>query len=442
MKLFLQLLCFLMCSQSFFAQDGFLLLSDKKKVTIPFKLINNLVIVPVKVNGVPLSFLLDTGVEETVLFSLDEKDEVKLFEVEKIKLKGLGSEAPIEALRSSKNTLSMPGLEIKNHEILIVLDQEFNFSSSMGIPVNGIVGYHFFKNNLVEIDYAGKKIHVYSQNKIQKSRLLKRFQPVKITIENAKPYLETFVTIDQEQIKAKCLIDTGNSDAVWLFSSKSDQISIPNKNFIDFLGRGFSGEVHGNRARISSIAIEGFKFQKPITSFPDSISIASVKIVKDRLGSIGGELLKRFTVVFDYKDSMLYLKKNRAYNETFKYNISGLDVHHVGLQWINEEISLRTNLVSSSQANHYIQKETPDFKYNFLLKPVYEIVNVRKGSPAEKAGLLKGDVIFSINKKHAYKLSLQQISALLKGDPGEYIFIEIKRKDKTINFRFQLEELL
>lgn len=442
MKLLTQTLCFLLCSQILLAQENFAFTSDKRKVTIPFKLINNLIIVPVKVNGVELNFLLDTGVEETILFSLDEKDEVKLFEVERIKLKGLGSEAPIEALKSSRNLLSIPGLEIRNHEILIVLDQEFNFSSSLGVPVNGIIGYHFFENNLVEIDYSRERIHIYNEKKIRKEKILKRHTSLPITIENAKPYLNIVVTIEGNPIVAKCLIDTGNSDPVWLFESRSNQINVPEKNYVDFLGRGFSGEVHGKRAKISTLSIDGFEFERPIGSFPDSVSIMNVKMVRNRTGSIGGELLKRFNVVFDYKDKKLYLKKNRAYNDPFKYNISGIDVHHVGLQWINEEVSLKTYLVSNSQESHYTKKETPDFKYNFLLKPVYEIVSVRKGSPAEKAGLLKGDVIVSINKKHTYKLSLQEINRLLKADAGDYISLEIKRKDKAIHFRFRLEELL
>lgn len=442
MKLFIQLLCFLYCSQLLIAQEDFAFISEKKKVTIPFRLINNLIIVPVKVNGVELNFLLDTGVEETILFSLDEKDEVKLFEVEKTKLKGLGSEAPIEALRSSKNLLTIPGLEIRNHEILIVLDQDFNFSSSLGVPVNGIIGYHFFKNSLIEIDYSRKKIHVYNENKIKKIKLLQKYKPIDIKIENAKPYLETSVTIDKDSIVAKCLIDTGNSDPVWLFASKSDHISIPKKNFVDFLGRGFSGEVHGKRARISHLAIGQFEFKKPISSFPDSVSIMNVKMVKDRLGSVGGELLKRFNVIFDYQNQKIYLKKNRNFNDSFKYNISGINVHHVGLQWISEEVSLRTHLISNSQESHYTQKETPDFKYNFLLKPAYEIASVRKDSPAYKAGLLKGDKIVSINKKHVYKLTLQEIITLLKADAGDYISMEITRDNKVINFRFQLQELL
>jgi len=442
MKRMSQILCFLLCSPLLFGQEGFEFTSDKNKIRIPFKLVNNLIIIPIEVNGVELNFLLDTGVEETLLFSLDEKEEVKIYDVQKIKLRGMGSEAPIEALKSSKNTLTLPGLKSENHTIYIVLDQEFNFSSSLGIQVNGIIGYHFFKNNLVEINFSKRKIYVYREDKARKRDFFSKYESLDFTLEKAKPYILTSVLIDTNPFIAKCLIDTGNSDSVWLFEDKSDAIKVPEKNFDDFLGRGFSGSVHGKRAKIASFMIKDFEFKKPITSFPDSVSIKNVSLVQDRLGSVGGELLKRFNVIFDYKNQRIYLKKNHHFNNPFRYNISGIEVHHVGLQWINEVIPLRTHLVSNSQESHYTQKQTSEFKYNFQLKPLYEIVSVRQGSPAEKAGLIKGDVLVSINKKHTYKLSLQEINTLLKANAGDYIFIEIKRKDKAISFKFQLQELL
>jgi hypothetical protein len=46
---------------------------------------------------------LDTGVEPTLIFSLDDKDEVKLFDVEKLILKGLGSKDAIDSYKSAKN---------------------------------------------------------------------------------------------------------------------------------------------------------------------------------------------------------------------------------------------------------------------------------------------------------------------------------------------------
>ena len=127
-----------------FSQEGFQFETDKKKVTIPFQLINNLIFIPINVNGVELNFLLDTGVEETILLSLDDKEGLNFNNVEKIKLRGLGMEESIEGLKSNDNVLSVKELVDKHHNLYIVLDQSFNFSTHIGIPVNGIIGYSFF----------------------------------------------------------------------------------------------------------------------------------------------------------------------------------------------------------------------------------------------------------------------------------------------------------
>ncbi len=49
------------------AQGDFLFEKGVHKVVIPFKFINNLIFIPIKVNGIELNFLLDSGVEETIL---------------------------------------------------------------------------------------------------------------------------------------------------------------------------------------------------------------------------------------------------------------------------------------------------------------------------------------------------------------------------------------
>jgi hypothetical protein len=54
---------------------------EVNKVKIPFQLINNLVFIPINVNGVELTFIGFWG-KETILFSL-EKNEISLKNIEK-----------------------------------------------------------------------------------------------------------------------------------------------------------------------------------------------------------------------------------------------------------------------------------------------------------------------------------------------------------------------
>ncbi|MEP6804910.1 MAG: PDZ domain-containing protein [Flavobacterium sp.] len=441
MKKYFMLFFGLLASLTLQAQGDFLIEKHSKKVTIPFKLINNLVFIPIKVNGVELNLLLDSGVEETILFSMEDKQEVTFNNVQKIKLKGLGSEEEIEGLKSTNNTLETHGLKSINHLVYIILDQNFNLSSHIGIPVNGIIGYKFFKNNIVEINYQRKKIIIHSNNEETRRKLEKKFKVLPITIEKSKPYIYTTAIVDSIKVPAKLLIDIGNSDAFWIF--ENSKIKLPKKNFPDFLGKGFSGDIEGHRAKIDNFLIEDFNFKKPIVSFPDSSSIKNVKMVPDRIGSIGGEVLKRFTVVIDYADKKLYLKKNSKFSEPFTYNKSGITVQHNGLQWVQETVHLETVKVATSiEESGYNDKKDGNFKYKFSLKPVYEIVNIRKKSAAEKCGLQKGDIIVSINNNIPYKYTLQQINTLLKSEEDIWITLEVERNSLLLKFKFKLEDEL
>jgi hypothetical protein len=423
------------------AQNDFLIESGHSKVTIPFKLINNLIFIPIKVNGVELNFLLDSGVEETILFSMEDKQEVSFNNVEKIKLRGLGSEEEIEGLKSTNNVLTSHGLKSQNHLLYIILDQTFNLSSHIGIPVNGIIGHKFFKNNVVEINYQRKKITIHSNNEQVRKKLGKKFTSIPITIEKSKPYIEAVAVVDSQEIPAKLLIDIGNSDSFWVF--ENNKIKLPKKNFPDFLGKGFSGDIEGHRAKIEKFSLADFDFKNPIVSFPDSSSIKNVRMVPGRIGSVGGEILKRFTLVLDYAGKNLYLKKNSKFFEPFTYNKSGITVQHNGLQWVQETVHLQTVQVASSmgEVDQNLKKDD-NFRYKFSLKPVYEIVNIRKHSAAEKCGLQKGDIIVSINNNLPYKYSLQQINSLLKSEEDIWINLEVERKSLILKFRFKLEDEL
>ncbi|QKJ62927.1 PDZ domain-containing protein [Flavobacterium sp. M31R6] len=426
-----------------FAQDGFVFDKGIEKVTVPLVLINNLVFIPIKVNGVELNFLLDTGVEETILFSLEDNPDVNFYNSEKITLRGLGSEEAIEGLKTTNNILELNGLTSHHQLIYVILDQSFNLSSQIGIPVNGIIGYQFFKDNLVRLDYASKKVIIYKNDDEKRKKFEKKFSTIPITIEKFKPYLKGNVVMDKGGVDVKLLVDIGNSDSIWLFQNLSELIKVPTKNFEDFLGKGFSGDIEGKRARIPEFSFEKYDFKSPIVAFPDSSSIKSVRMVQDRVGSVGGEILKRFSVIFDYKNERLYLKKNSNFNEPFTYNKSGIEIKHNGLQWVQETVKLETVPLSGGVTFDSSGKNiTNDFKYKFQLKPIYEIANIRKKSPAANSGLQVGDVIISVNKSPAYRYSLQKLNEMFKSEEDKWIYLEVERNNQILKFAFQLQDIL
>jgi PDZ domain/Aspartyl protease len=425
------------------AQNGFEIKNNRKKVTIPFKIVNNLIVVPVNVNGTNLNFLLDTGVSETLLFSLDESEQVKFENIEKVRFTGLGNKEPFDGFKSSNNSLKIEEFVDPNHTLYIVLDQDINISSQVGFPINGIIGYHFFKNNPIEIKYKRNKIIVYDTITRVLKKIKKSYKKIPISIEENKPYIQSKVFLSNYELDAKLLIDTGNSDALWLFQEKMGAIPIPENNFVDFLGKGFSGNINGKRARLTSFVIDEFKFKKPLISFPDSLATIGISMVENRVGSVGSEIMKRFNAIYDYKANSIYLNKNDNFILPFNFNMSGLDVQHEGVQWIKEAYEDMSTATSSQvRFESGDNKVVRNLKYKFELKPSYSILSIRKGSPADLAGLKEGDVIVKINSNFAHNYTLEEIKDILKSEEGKFISLEVERKGISIKVKFQLKSII
>lgn len=423
---------FLIFSSFCFSQDGFQLIQTKKTV-IPFQLINNLIFVPVNINGVNLTFLLDSGVNETILFSLEE-EEISFNDVEKIKFAGLGESKDIEGLRSDRNTVSI-GKKFRDdaHTIFIILDESINFSSHVGIPVNGIIGFHFFKNHPVQIDYARKKITIFESDADWKNKK-NRFTEFLFTLEGNKPYLQTEVEMTTTKTNSKMLIDLGNSDALWLFPKLIPDFEYNRPNIEDFLGRGFNGDIFGKRSRIHRFYLGEFVFEKPLTAMPDEYSIQNLNLVPDRKGSVGSEILRRFTLLFDYPNEKLYLKKNTHFKDPFLFNNSGLDVQQDGLTWEKDVVEIKPTKRQNAYADGDVVYQADKFKYNFILKPKFSVAACRKNSPCDVAGIKKNDRLIKINNQSVSNMKMQKINDYFKDEDGKKLKVSVERDDQILNF--------
>lgn len=429
-----------------FSQQGFEFVKNRSnRITIPFRLINNLVFIPVQVNGVELLFLLDSGVKETILFGFEDTKELNLNHVEKISIQGLGGNEAIEGLKSSGNVLKIDKMQADNYLLYLILDPSFNLSNYVGVTVNGIIGSAAFQNHLVEINYSKKKLSFYWQDSKFQKKIQKKYSSIPLIIEQGKPYVNSIVKIKKEDVPVKLLVDSGNSDAVWLFDQLSDKIEVPEKHFDDYLGQGLSGAVEGKRARIDAFKMADFEFRLPIVAFPNIYSLKNISLQPNRLGSLGGEILKRFTVVFDYKNGQLYLKKNKTYRDPFIYNKSGIEIWHTGVQLVKQLVAIPDNSIvlhAEDVKGDNTTSGNSRYRVKVALKPVYEIGYVRANSTAGRSGLRAGDVLVSIDGKECYDYSLEEINALLWSENEIWVALKILREGKEMDFKFQLMNIL
>ncbi len=433
---------YILITLSFYAkaQSNYKLNDNVKSQKIKFELINNVILIPIEVNGVALKFLLDTGVSKPIIFNfIKGSDSLKILNSEKIKIKGLGDGDYIDALRSSHNTFKIGEAINTDQTLFAVFDSRINLAPKLGTPIDGIIGYDIFKDFIVEINYASRYIKLYNPTRY-KYKKCNRCEVLDLEFKDNRPYLNANVTIQDKLIPVKLLMDSGGSDALWLFEDKTKGLVLNDKYFEDFLGSGLSGDVYGKRTKIEALNINQFIINKPKVAFPDSVMVNAVKKFKDRDGTIGGEILKRFNLIVDYSNAKITFKKNSSFNNAFSYNKSGLQVEHDGVRVVME-INVEENNAHfrSEKSNTLSVNSIVKTNRDFSLKPTFVIHNVVKNSPAYWAGVQKGDVILSINSKNAFDLKLNQIVNHFYKKSGTKIKLLLVRHGYEKAFEFRLK---
>lgn len=435
-KLRLFILLFILNTSLSYSQGSFVIENDRRRDRINFSLVNNLIIIPVELNGVELSFLLDTGVDTTVLLNLEEADSLQLKNARKIRLRGLGGEELIEAYRSDRNRLRIGKAVNDSLTLYLIYDEAVNFSPRLGIPVHGIIGYDLFKDFVVEINYTRKFIRLHDPERFRKN--LRRYNSIGLRFFQNKPYINSRIVIEEKPVDVILLVDNGLGDAIWLFN-ENDDIKVPERNFEDFLGLGLLGDVTGKRSRIQSMSLGDYTLEEVTAAFPDSASVQGLRLFDDRNGSIGAEVLRRFNAFFDYGEQQVHLRKNRNFNDPFNYDMSGIILEHSGFVVVE---TYEKVLDDSRQKGKEVYRQNPQYYKTFELKPAFQVVQVRKNSPAEEAGIQVGDVILTVNGRNAFRYNLEELSSLLSSGEGKRINLEVDRDGKKLTFSFELRELL
>ena len=231
-----------------------------------------------------------------------------------------------------------------------------------------------------------------------------------------------------------------------MFEDNEKDIAIKENNYFeDFLGNGLSGSIYGKRSKIEKLYLKNFVFDGVNVAYPDSSSIHHARKFVDRNGSISAELLKRFNLIFDYKNRTLSIKKNGNFKAPFNYNKSGISIEYGDVRLVKEKdrssFSDGRNHTSGNGASDNVPIiVVTTYKYSF--KPAFTIVELRKNSPAHIAGIKVGDIILSVNNKDSYTLSLQEMLEYFYGKDGKRIKLTIDRNGTVMSFNFKLESPL
>ena len=196
------------------------------------------------------------------------------------------------------------------------------------------------------------------------------------------------------------------------------EVTNPLSFFPDFLGIGINGDVFGNRSKVEIFRLGNLKLNQVKASFPDSLGFYKVLVDSNRIGSIGGDLLKHFKVTFDYPNKQVVFKRSSKTYDRFYCNLRGIELQYKGESLVKEKVSsFQSRDVSENESQNRGIKIYLSQLYRLRFRPIIEIANLRVNSPAALAGLKEGDIITEVNGKRVGDIDLQGIIHQFQKNP-------------------------
>ncbi|MFL6227864.1 MAG: aspartyl protease family protein [Pyrinomonadaceae bacterium] len=373
--------------------------SGTDALDIPFELYANVIFLRARVNGSePLSFIFDTGAGINVVNASRAAGLSLARASGGVTAKGTGG--TVEGTLATGATVALPGVEAFGQRIAVLpLD---SLEPHVGRRVDGILGYDFIKQFVVEIDYERKTISFHDPRTYQYRG---RGAIIPVGLRGGTPFITTTVDLSAaDSVTGEFEIDTGSDGALGVYDyfvraralrQHLPRMSAPQK------GMGVGGETSSVEARVKDFRVGRFRIENPVISLSeDDNEEGGARPKYD--GMIGTEVFRRFKVVIDYARSRLILESNKFFAEPYETDMSGVD------------------LVAGGEDFH-----------------VFRVTRVETGSPGAEAGLRAGDVLARIDGRDAATFTLDAITRLFTED-GRVCALTVRRGAETVETQIKL----
>lgn len=298
----------------------------ERSTTVPFKLVNNHIIVPVQINGSePLNFVLDSGAAATVITESHNSRQLELIDAAEVPLEGAGSgfvsmATIVEDTRVSVGSVSLLGQSV----IRIPLSAIPFFDELDEVYFDGIIGYDFLRRFVVEINYEEMQV-IFSASDAVQSQIADtddEWQVLPVEIKGGMPYITTELSTAQgNTVSVKFLVDTGSTGSFSLIPDSHEAIDEPDQYYL-ITSQGLTGNIQSRIATSAFLALGEYR----LTDLVGSYSMTGETSENDSNGLLGNRVLSRFNVIFDYPNKRMLVQPNHRFELPIAADRSGLRV--------------------------------------------------------------------------------------------------------------------
>jgi len=369
------------------------------KITIPFDLILNHIVITAKVDGKNnINLTIDTGmpIGGVILFRSAKSEHLELGYLGQTYIGGAGGD-PASADIASGIRLEIGELNLPDKQVIVM---PMNKNVINLLEVDGIIGYELFSKYLLQIDFKKNIINLWNTpDDVTEDLGLE----LNLELRQNYPFINCSSEITKgEKFPLDLVIDLGAGHAVSLDMKSNQNFSLPQNTLQSRIGTGAIGDIFGHIGRVRKLSIGNFIFRKVVTTFSDGpLAKGFVKCN----GNLGIDLLRRFSVTFDYKNSKIYLKPNAYFDEDFVFNMAGFQFHKM---------------------------DDGNFLVDYIIK----------NSPADEVGLIKNDVVTVINGKPANLVSADAFDKIIKQETSVKIKLTVKRGTDIRTFEILLRKII
>ena len=379
-------------------QTDYRFISGHSSLRIPFEEDDGHIFLQVRINdSAPLWFGLDTG----AIRSIVDRRRAQTLGLRFDGSQQVGGAGGTEEAAIIKGiSIKLPGVELYDQTVWALPLEAVSVAN--GREMAGIIGYELFSHFVVEIDYAALYINLYEPRSYQYSG---RGESIPLTLQDGEIYAPAKVRVPgHDAFEGQFVIDTGGNGTLLLTKSFVEEHKLLEAvgQTMQARGGGVGGEIQMAIGRVKSLQVGRFVFDNPVTGFIKVGEIAA----PGKTGNIGGRLLRRFRVIFDYSRRQMILEPNTHFAETDEFDMSGAA----------------------------LMSEPPTFT-------VIKVVRVRPDSPAAKAGLQQQDVIAAVDRQPATSLTVSKLRKMFRVEGREYL-LTVKRGQETLEFKLKLRRLI